>query len=641
MVVESVIYLPYSDILIELKKRFSWKYDEQLSFIGYDSETYRGKCKLLCDSKGNYLLDGNFYDCIEFLINDIDDKSHRVFWNMDFDLTAIFKLYEYDDNKIKRLLEGYREKFGNYELTYLRPKFLSIKKGNKTVFIVDLFFMYKTSLNVSSKKYLNDEKIDKINGKILNESLDYWKENLDDIIKYCIKDCMLTENLGIFLTGKMKQASMKIPKFITSHASFSRQYFMENCKIPSIKWIPINILDIAVSCYYGGRFEVIERGFFKKLISLDINSAYPETISKLPSLKYGKWKVIENQKEVSKKEIIGFYKVHLIIPEKRISPFVIKYKGIVIFPSGVFEKWITWYEYDLLKKYVYKFYYGYEYHPYKREYYPFKQAILHLYEMKSFYKYDKKQKDEVLSWIFKLVMNAVYGCFIERHDKILIDESGSEMKITVAGKMFNPVYASIITARTRWKLLKDSGKKNWKKIVAFHTDSIIVKRFPLRMLFKLGKKLGKWSLEKKGKGIILMSGIYQVGKSVRNRGFSTRNQESIKESSEGKKLDWFEVLKEAITKEKNCSECENVKKCNPSQKIQFKRMKVIKSAESIKRWNSLEKANTFIIENKCLDINSDNKREWNRQFIDINDLLTNKISSKTRKMKFIDDSELH
>lgn len=617
------------------------KYDEILEFIGFDSETYQGKCKLLCDSKGNTLLDGNFYECLEFLINDIDNKSHRIFWNMDFDLTAIFKLYKYDDNKIKRLLEGYTESFKNLELTYLRPKFLSIKKGNKVVFFTDMYFMYRTSLNKASKQYLNDEKIDVINGKVLNESLEYWNENIKIITEYCIKDCILTEKLGIFLVEKMKIAQMKIPKFITSHASFSRQYFMENCRIPSIKWIPINILDIAVSCYYGGRFEVIERGSFKKVKSLDINSAYPDTISKLPSLKYGIWKLIENQKDVSKKEIIGYYKVLLIIPEMRVSPFVIKYKGVVVFPSGVFEKWITWYEYDLLKDYVYKFYYAYEYHPYKREYYPFQKAIYHLFEQKSFYKYDKKHKDEVLSWIFKIVMNAVYGCFIERHKQILIDSDGNETQLTIAGKMFNPIYASQITARTRWKLLKDSGKRNWNKIIGFHTDSIIVKKFPLRMIFKLGKKLGKWSLEKIGKGMIIMSGIYQIGKEARNRGFSTRKQDTIKESTEGNKLDWYEVLKNSIIKEKNCSECEHKKKCNPNQKVQFERMKVIKSAESIKRWNSLEKANSFIVENKCLDINSDNKRNWNREFRDINDLLTSKISSKTRKMKFIDDSDLY
>ena len=102
------------------------KYDEAYTFIGYDTETFNGKCKLICDSKGNSLLDGTFYECLNFLIDDIDDTSHRIFLNMDFDLTAILKLYKGKNEKIQRLLDGFPETFKNLELTYLRPKFLSI-----------------------------------------------------------------------------------------------------------------------------------------------------------------------------------------------------------------------------------------------------------------------------------------------------------------------------------------------------------------------------------------------------------------------------------------------------------------------------------------------------------------------------------
>lgn len=647
ILISNVIYLPNSDIYINLRNRRFRKYEEIYTFIGYDSETFKGCCKLLCNSKGDYLLNANFYEYLDFMIRDIDDKSHRVFWNMDFDLTAIFKLYKQKNDKIKRLLAGYTEQFKEFKLTYLRPKFFVIEKNDKRICFTDLYFMYKLSLNNASKDFLKDEKIDTIDGNELNNSLKYWKDNLDDIIKYCIKDCQLTERLGVFIVNKMKKAINMIPQYIVSHASFSRAFFMKNCKIPSIKWTPENILDIAVNTYFGGRFEIVERGFFKHLISGDINSAYPDTIEKLPSLKYGKWNYINHQKDIFKKENkgkinIGFYLVHLIIPELRISPLIVKYKGVAVFPSGIYKKWITWYEYDLVKDYIYKFYYGYQYEPYKREYYPFQEAINLLYNQKAFYKFDKKERDLILSWMFKIVMNAVYGCFIERHKQIVIKD-GIEEEFTIAGKMFNPVYATTITARTRWKLLKDTKKRNWKKIIAFHTDSVIFKKrfLPLSMYFKISTKLGKWSIEKKGKGLILMSGIYQVGKEAKNRGFSTKKQKSLKETEEGKKLDWFEVLRESINKTKNCNDCERNDKCkNRNLKLQFERMKVIKSAESMKRWNNLEKANIFVIENKCMDLNSDKKRNWNRDFIDINDVLTNSISSKTLKMKLIDDSNL-
>lgn len=636
-------YLPISKIYINMRNRYKSNYNEVLSFIGYDSETFDGKCKLLCNSKGKYVLDGSFYDYLDFLFDDLDDNSHRVFWNMNFDLTAIFKLYEYKDDKIKRLLDGYRETFKHYELTYLKPKFFTIKKGNKSIAYTDLFFIYKMSLNNASKSYLKDEKIDDIDGKELNESINYWNDNIDKIIEYCIKDCILTQNLGTFLIEKLKQVDIKIPQFITSHASFSRQIALEMCKIPSIKWTPINILDIATQTYFGGRFEVLQKGTFKKLRGYDINSAYPDTIRRLPSLKYGQWKYIDDLKEIPKKEMIGFYYCKFHIPKGYISPFVIKHKGIVINPDGYFETWITWYELDLLRdelKY-FKLNYGYQYHPYKREYYPFKEMIDYLYERKSFYKYDKKEKDEVLSWIFKIIMNALYGCFIERHDVIAILDDGSEFKFTQSGKLFNPVYASIITARTRWKLLKDSGKRNRKHIVGFHTDSVISDKFLLRLWLKKGKKLGKWSMEKKGKSLIIMTGIYQIKNTFKNRGFTFKKQKNLKELKDDlERYDWFEIIKSKSYEVKDCRECSNYKKCNPLTKLQFKRLKVMKASESMKRFNNLERANEFTLENKCLDINSDKKRQWNDDFKNVSEILNKRIKSQTITLRYVRDDDL-
>lgn len=666
----SEIYLPVADIHIQMKSRRTYPYDEVDSFIGFDCETYKGACKLLCNSFGNYLLNGTFYEYLDFLCEPKDDISHRIFWNIDFDFGAILKLYKGKRERLEKLLDGYVVQFKGFEILYLRPKFLSIKKDKKSFIFTDMYFMYKKSLNYASKEFLKDKKIDTIDGNSLNTDLSYWKKNLDDIIKYCIKDCVLTKELGKFLIENVKLAGLPIPRILSSHASFSKQYFMSIAKIPSIKWIPENILDIACKTYYGGRFELLERGYFEKLISYDINSAYPDTISKLPSLKYGKWiKVKEGtKKEVKGKIILGFYKVRMIIPQTFISPFIIKYKGTCCNPSGIFETWITWYEFDLLREYIIDFYYGYEYIPSKREYYPFKEGIDVLYHQKATQKpkYDKKGNqisgNAVLYWIFKIFMNALYGCFIERHDDKVLD-------ITVAGKMFNSVYASIITARTRWKLLKDVKKKHWKYLKGFHTDSIITTK-KLREL-KLNSKLGNWSKEKEGKGLLLMCGIYQIGREAKNRGFSTKKIISLKDNDFGTSLNWFEIM-EIFAKKKVCDEIhiekvfnektkryhnkkvvcdtlfENSNKCPKCKSenvryvdfIRFEKIKVLKVKETLKRWHNLEKVNTFTPLEKNLSLNSDKKRDWNRLFDNCNDVLTSTIKSKTVKMKYFLDVDL-
>lgn len=631
MIQAKQIYLPVSDVHIYMKHRRLTKYSEVLDCRGYDSETYQGKCKLLCDSQGNYVLNPSFYECLELMMLDENDESHRIFWNMDFDISAILKLYEQKNDKIERLLEGYTETFKNFEILYLRPKFLVIKKGKNRKVFTDMYYMYRLSLPKASKEYLNDKKFDKVDSKQLNDNLKYWNDNTDDIIKYCVQDCVLTRDLGNFLLLNVKKANLPIPKYLSSHASFSKEYFMRECKIASIKWIPENILDIACQTYFGGRFEILKRGYITYLIAYDINSAYPDTIAKLPSLKYGKWiKIYEG----NKKEIIGFYKVKVLIPETRLSPFIMRFKGICMFPSGVFETWITWYEFDLLREYILEFEYGYEYIPSKREYYPFAQVIKNLYDMKSFYKYgskhwkngfiyrlyglfenQKEQKNDVLSWIYKIFMNAIYGCFIERNTDVEKDE-------IVAGKLFNPVYATIITARTRWKLLKDVKPKNWKYLAGFHTDSVFSEK-KLREL-KKNRKLGNWSKEKEGKSILLMTGVYQIDKYSRNRGFSTKKDDKIKDNEQDKSIDWFEILKENADKDK----------------IKFKRLKVMKSAESLKRFGNLDKVNLFTEYKKKLSINSDKKRDWNRDFKDCNDVLNGSIDSLAPKLKFIRNDDL-
>lgn len=593
------IYLPASEIHIREFRNWITKTVKFNDFIGFDTETYKGACKLLADSEGRYIYNPNFKDCIDFLWYKASQGLYRTFWNLDFDISAILKLYD-DIDKIIELLEGNEIEYRDFTLTYLRPKFFQIRKGHKTLSFTDLFFIYKSSLEYASETFLNQHKIDTIDGNLLNTNLLYWVNNLDDIIKYCIQDCKLTAELGRFLLKKLEEAKLPNPRYFSSTASLSKQYFRLNCRIPSIKYIPTNILDISCFCYFGGRFEVLKRGYFPELWNYDINSAYPRTIEDLPDLKYGTWFKVE---EGSKKEKIGYYKVLLDIPESYISALPMKNKGLIIFPHGVFEKWITWYEYDLLKDYIIDLYYGYEYDFNEdKGYYPFRKEIDYLYSKKQ----ENKGINEVFYWIYKIYMNSFYGCMWEKHK--------NPEGLIVAGILFNPIYASIITARTRWQLLKDVGKKNWKNIVAFHTDSVISTK-PLKNL-KINEELGNWSLENKdGKaeeGVIISSGIYQIGSKIRRRGFSKKD------------INWFNELKEFQDK----------------VKIRLPKLHVIKIAEALRRWYSTEKVNIFIEDYKDLDINNDKKRNWSRNFTSCKDLLENNISSKTLGFRYIQDKGL-
>jgi len=89
----------------------------------------------------------------------------------------------------------------------------------------------------------------------------------------------------------------------------------------------------------------------------------------------------------------------------------------------------------------------------------------------------------------------------------------------------------------RWKLFKDVPKKLWKYFVGFHTDSIISE---VKLPLQIDDKLGNWSLDYEGAGVVIKTGIYQIGDKIRRRGFK------------GAKIDWIKLLKEH-KKENNIS----------------------------------------------------------------------------------------
>lgn len=586
--------LPVSKIVLIDTRRWINSVINKTEFICYDTETYKGTCKLLADSQNRFIYNPTFLECLDFLFYKSGHNLYRAFYNIDFDISAILKLWN-NIEKIDELIHGKIVDYKDYSMFYIRPKLFRLQKRNKKVFIVDLFSMFHKSLNKASKEFLNDVKLDDVDASKLNTDLKYWIKNLDDIIKYCKYDADLTARLGNKLVDEVLNCKLLLPKFFTSHASLAKQYFRYKARIPSINHIPLNILDIAYQCYYGGRFEVLKRGFFEKLYEYDINSAYPSTIVELPSLKYGKWIKV---KEINPKETIGYYKCVFKIPKQYISPFPIRLKGgLIVFPSGTFATWITWYEADLLRDYIKKLSYGYEYVAWRKEYTPFAKPMRMLYELKRKY----KNTNKTFYWLIKLVMNSLYGCFVERHKK-------ADGVIT-SGILFNPIYGSIITAKTRWKLLKDVGIENYLKIIAFHTDSIISTE-PIKLT--INDKLGNWDLEAKDSGVVLKSGIYQIGSIVKRRGFGLKS------------VNWIEQLE----------------KFQDELEIKIDKIRVIKIAESLMRWHNIERVNEFVEQTRKLNINREFKRRWFDEFKNCQDVLDRNINSETLHLSYINTSNL-
>ncbi len=86
-------YLPISDIYITDTRRYIKSVISRESFLCFDTETYKGACKLICDSSGRSLLNPSFYEAIKFLWYKANNSLYRSFYNLDFDISAILKLH--------------------------------------------------------------------------------------------------------------------------------------------------------------------------------------------------------------------------------------------------------------------------------------------------------------------------------------------------------------------------------------------------------------------------------------------------------------------------------------------------------------------------------------------------------------------
>src|SRR5690606_16286654 len=206
--------------------------------------------------------------------------------------------------------------------------------------------------------------------------------------------------------------------------------------------------------YDGGKIESYVLGFRKKAKIIDITSAYPYALSKLPKLTN---KVHDNtEPKFLDNFFYAFIRCDIIIVNEDFVQPVIEKNPINnnnISPYGYLEDVIiTKIEYDYLIdndiEIIVKDYYGIEH----INIFPYKNLVDHLFENRM--KYSKTNVS--VSEMFKTIINSLYGITFELTD--VYKESKGEIfwEGYRAGDFFNPVIASYITAFTRTYLSEAS-----------------------------------------------------------------------------------------------------------------------------------------------------------------------------------------
>ena len=556
----------------------------------FDTETLDGYARLIADDTGAYRDIHGIYDALSFLTRAEYRDTVNFWWNIQFDFDAVMKYLPV--SKLKELVETCEVSVGKYQVKYIPKKMFSITLNRKSYRFFDLAQFYEMSLERAAILYCSAGKNpDNLDRALIGSSQDYWEENYELIRKYCIQDCVLTCELGNGLQEDLIQTTGTVSKTYISQAGVSKDYFRRKCNIPDVRKVPEYAQYCAFQAYHGGRFEVTERGAIGPASCIDINSAYPAEISKLIDISAGRWTRVT---KLSDDAYYGFYLASVNIPYMHLPPLAMNLFNTVVYPCG---KWTAYFSKGELQRVgeigSYQVISGAEFRPYVLRY-PFKEAIETLYA--------KKQSTPKKSYQYKLykkLMNSLYGCFYE---KIL--QADGRYKV---GLLFNPVYATLITANTRLQLW-DEARGYGKGCVSLATDGLLIRgdhEFPD------SKILGEWGYDGCGECTILRSGIYALGDTMKQRCVIKRD---VFKTPDGDYADLFDYIR-----------------AHPGwKKYPVLNHRPVHMREAIvhHRAHTKNDINIFREHEIAFDLNTDRKRIFSVTDITGEDLLSTRITSR-------------
>jgi len=544
---------------------------ESIQPIGIDTEAYiTGECFMIATSLGDVFQPDTFPACV---FGRLYRGKTFVAYNLKYDSGAFLQNIPAKRLNVLRSKDWCYYKGYHYEV--IGNKCLTIRKGKNAIHIYDMYNFYNMSLDNACRAFLHT-------GKTEIETKDFWPFYVnhfwDRLSNYCIHDAILVSKLAYILIKRFEKYGV-YPKKLYSVAYISYQYFREKCPYVTVKRFWENkreVIQYALDSYNGGKFEVTEKGI-DNYFEYDIVSAYPFEISNLANIE---WCRVVYSKVYRRQAVYAFIKCKIRIPGGLPSPVVVKKGNVNTYPVGQFEKTITKTEYEYLinNGADIEIIDGYFLHLDNRQY-PYRREINKLVKMKQQFKKDHKDFDY---HTVKIFLNSLYGKFVQLIDK------GDHHE---ASTCWNPIYGSIITANCRTRVSEMQQKIS--SIVAVHTDSVIcTEKLPIEKT----DKLGSIGFETSGNGVILGSGIYQIGEKIRFRGFPLKTS----------LMDIIQTGKKTLT---------------------LKNTHAYTWREVIfHNWNK-DMINQFATVDKKVDINFDQKRLWIDDWRNFSEVQTRKVES--------------
>jgi len=398
-----------------------------------------------------YVLDGkycysenNFYEVFhELLLESIRKKKDILTWSR-YDNTHILKMLLSkieDENEIYKILRRvgkispvFSYKYKNFDIileNIIKDNFIfkvyDGKNKPRRITIYNLKNLYQGDLEKVAKNYGLD-----YYSKLGQEYHIIDKERYFNDSEY--KRMVLLSNeldnkviidIAKIMLENFKKFTGVYPKTIFTNGSIARSYLLayKEIKVRELQFKSLfgksvyfdKLLDYSMRSYHGGKIESYVLGYIKKAKIIDITSAYPFALSKMPKLT----KKIHFHKGTILLDnfFYAFIRCDIIIDnENFIHPVIVKnpINNTNISPYGYIENVIiTKIEYDYLIKngieVIVKDYCSVEH---IEGVFPYRNLVNYLFNNRL--KYSKTNKS--VSEMFKTIINSLYGITFELTD---------------------------------------------------------------------------------------------------------------------------------------------------------------------------------------------------------------------------------
>lgn len=433
-----------------------------MRIIGVDSETMEGSPISFqffgddCPDKGvmvwtkSKTATRDFLTAVDKILRYAKGSQTVLFGhNIKFDMISFFH-----DRHFLFKDEEFSFTANDWEVTgiYSNVVFATMRKNGHTVNIIDTFAYFSQSLAEISKVFCPHlPKLKKPSG--LGKKL--FAHDDKEFIDYAMRDSEIAYEVGKNIVAMHEKYNVALS--VSAPHLASKIFRVKHLK----KAIPLptkNIVYAALHSYHGGKNNLAaDAGWYPDVYSLDIVSAYPAAMRDLPSFSNHKlYKKFIGSGKINRVPDYGIYRISGKSKTCK-WPIIYDHKFKPVF-GEVKELWTTGFELneairsrELTIDSISGFFYDAEN---DNEDSPFKSYVDEFFAKKD------NSENELERPFYKVMMNSLYGKFIQTTDHeglkgfrdLLYNIENENLKsdrYIIAGGLFNPFIASLITGSTR------------------------------------------------------------------------------------------------------------------------------------------------------------------------------------------------